>query len=294
MLPLNARRVRAPLIYSPANAAPLAWPRNVVVLHDTAVWRSPESFSRAYLALHRPLEAAAARRALRVVTVSEFSKRELVELLGLDPARIAVVPNGVGEEFTPEADPEPARREHGLHGPYVLTVATAAARKNLGLLQEVARKLGPHGIEVVWAGGGRRHFHGGDAPEGVRSIGYVRDAHLPGLYGGALAFALPSRYEGFGITCLEAMACGTPVVAANRSALPETCGDAAILIDPDDVESFCAAVEQAVHDPALRSRLRTAGLRRASTATWSRAAQATDALLTELAARGASGSTATA
>ena len=117
----------------------------------------------------------------------------------------------------------------------------------------------------------------------MRSLGYVDDADLPGLYAGARAFVLPSRYEGFGLTCLEAMACGTPVVAADRAALPETCGDAALLVDPDDGAALTRAVRIAATDPAAREALRAAGLRRAAQFSWDRTAARVDALLTELA-----------
>ena len=220
--------------------------------------------------------------------MSEFSKRELVDVLGLDPARVAVVPNGVGESFTPAADPEPVRRRHGLERPYVLTVATADARKNLGLLGNLAAGLVGDGIEVVWAGGGRSHIaagNGGAGAGGVRALGYVADEDLPGLYAGALAFVLPSRYEGFGITCLEAMACGIPVVAADRAALPETCGDAALLVDPDDAEALADAVLASARlDGVERAARRVAGLARAAEFTWERTATELDVLLMALTA----------
>ena len=106
----------------------------------------------------------------------------------------------------------------------------------------------------------------------MRALGYVDDDQLPGLYRGALAFVLPSRYEGFGLTCLEAMACGTPVVAANRAALPETCGDAALLVDPDDPGVLATAVVIAATEQNARKALRAAGLRRAAGYSWARTA----------------------
>lgn len=282
-LPAQAARLHARVLYSPANLAPLAWPRNVVVMHDMSVWRHPGAFSRGYVAWHRRLEAMTARRALRVVAVSEFSKRELVDVLDLDPARVAVIANGVAAKFSPRADPEPVRRRHGLQAPYVLCVATADERKNLGLLAELARDLAADGVEVAWAGSDRSYLPGGRAAGQVRPLGYVDDDDLPGLYAGARAFVLPSRYEGFGLTCLEAMACGTPVVAAARAALPETCADAALLVDPDDTAAFVARVREATGDEQLRDRLREAGLRRASQFSWDAAAQATDRLLADVA-----------
>jgi glycosyltransferase involved in cell wall biosynthesis len=289
-LPALAARRRARAVFSPANLAPLAWPRNVIVVHDAAVLREPEAYSRAYRAWHRRLGTGAARRAQAVITVSEFSRRELLELGGgLDPARLTVIGGGVDERFSPGLrargdDPEARRAATrlGLRAPYVLTIATDDARKNLDALVPCAAALRRRGIELVWAGDSRPQFARTRPLTGLRSLGYVPDELLVGLYRGARAFVLPSRYEGFGLTCLEAMACGTPVIAADRAALPEICGDAALLVDPADPAAISAAVLSACEEPALEARLRAAGERRARSYTWERAASACDALLSAL------------
>jgi glycosyltransferase involved in cell wall biosynthesis len=279
-LPLLARD--AELIYCPANLAPLASRRNVVVLHDAAALRHPHWYSHAYAAYQRRLLPAIAHRARQVITVSEFSRAELATTLGLDPELIAVVPNGVNHErFSPDADPDPARAAHGLERPYALVVGTRIARKNLAALGEAARLLGAEGIELVAAGSARAYMRA-EATVAARPLGYVAEEHLPGLYAGALAVLMPSLYEGFGLPCLEAMACGTPVVASNRGALPETCGEGAIQADPDDAEAFGAAARKAATDEDVRARLRPAGLERARRFTWRRAAEATDAIVGRL------------
>jgi glycosyltransferase involved in cell wall biosynthesis len=285
VLPAHAARLRAALVFSPANLAPVAWPRNVVVVHDAAVLREPRAYSRAYRLWHTGAGLAAARRALAVVTVSEFSRRELLELGGLDPDRVAVIPGGVGAQFTPEADPSAVARRLGLERPYVLTIATADARKNLRALGPAATALERRGIDLVWAGDTRPYFAEVAGVAGLRRLGYVAEPDLPGLYRGALAFVLPSRYEGFGLTCLEAMACGTPVVAANRAALPETCGDAALLVDPDDLDAVTTAVVSAAIEPKVRSALREAGLRRARRYDWRQTTLSIDDLLARIAGR---------
>jgi alpha-1,3-rhamnosyl/mannosyltransferase len=117
---------------------------------------------------------------------------------------------------------------------------------------------------------------------GVRSLGYIAESDLPGLYAGAGAFVLPSRYEGLGLPCLEAMACGVPVVAADRGALPETCGNAALLVDPDDGEAVAFALETVLDDETTRDRLRATGRHRAAEFSWDRAAAELHALLSEL------------
>jgi glycosyltransferase involved in cell wall biosynthesis len=268
VLPVRAARMRA--LLCPANLAPLAYPRSVVVIHDAAPLRHPGWYSPTYARAQRVLLPAIARRAQRVITVSEFSRGELRELLGVEAD---VVPGGVDERFTPDAPRPP-----GFDRPYVLTVASQTARKNLAALVPAARALAADGVEVVVAGGHRPQFAAEDGLAGLRLLGHVDDALLPGLYANAVAFALPSRYEGFGLPVLEAMACGTPVVAAAAGALPETCGDAAVLALPEG-DAFAAALTRVVGDESERARLRAAGLARATLFSWSATARAVDALL---------------
>jgi glycosyltransferase involved in cell wall biosynthesis len=282
VLPARTRWRGACVIFSPANLVPMLWPRNVVLMHDVAALREPAAYSRSFRLWHRWLGLGGARRALKVLTVSEFSKRELVALAGLDPEKLVVIGGGVGPRFTPAADHERVAAKLGLGAPYVLTVGTNDRRKNLGSLVRTATALHQLGIELVWAGDARPQFTHTAPVAGLRRLGYVDDIDLPGLYAGAAAFVLPSRYEGLGLPCLEAMACGTPVVAADRGALPETCGDAALLVDPDDTQAIADAVLQAATDERTRSRLRKAGLRRAAESTWDRAATEADAVLDEL------------
>jgi glycosyltransferase involved in cell wall biosynthesis len=275
-LPLLARR--ADLLYCPANLAPLASRRNAVVIHDLAALAQPEWYGRTYGAWQRLGLPQIARRARLVLTVSRFAKGEIVERLGIPEDKVAVVPNGVSDAFDPSVDPEPARAALGLDRPYVLALATRSARKNLAVLGEAAAALRELGIELVSAGGGRGYLRGAEQPPG-RQLGYVPEHLLPGFYAGARAFAMPSLYEGFGLPCLEAMACGTPVVAADRAALPETCGEAALLADPEDPEAFAAALVLAATDEAERARLMGAGRERAAVFTWDRTAELTDAAL---------------
>jgi glycosyltransferase involved in cell wall biosynthesis len=278
-LPLLARG--AELIYSPANLAPLASRRNVVVIHDVAALRHPDWYSRPYVAYQRAMLPLIAGRARLLITVSEFSKRELVEVLGADPTRVAVVPNGVDERFHASTDPQSARAAHQLERRYVLIVGTRVARKNIAALDTAARRLADHGVELVHAGSGRRYMRA-EAGGALRELGYVEERHLPGLYAGALALAMPSLYEGFGLPCLEAMACGTPVVASNRAALPETTGPAAILVDPDDAGALADALERLCTDEAHRNERAARSIEHAAPFTWERTAALTDAAVATL------------
>lgn len=268
------------LLYSPANLAPALGRANLVVIHDVAALRRPDAYSRLYVAYQRRLLPALARRARLVITVSEFSRRELIDVLDAPPERIKVIPEGVDERFSADADPAAAVNHYRLERPYVLALGTVSERKNLGALEHAARALHERGLELVVGGSDRGYLRGSDVA--LRRLGYVPEQLLPGLYAGARALVMPSRYEGFGLPCLEAMACGTPVVAAARGALPETVGEAGLLVDPEEPEQLAEAVLRASLDDELRDSLKAAGRDRAALFGWDRTAAATDEAVGEL------------
>jgi glycosyltransferase involved in cell wall biosynthesis len=270
VLPLQT--ARAPVLLCPANLAPVAARNVVVILHDAAPLRHPGWYSGLYAAWQRKLLPRIARRAKRVITVSPFSQNELKELLGVDAE---VVYGGVDPRFDPDA--EPAKRER----PYVLCVASHTARKNLKALVPAAQALAKDGVELIIAGGHRPQFSAESGLEGLQLLGHVPDDQLPGLYKGAEAFVLPSLYEGFGLPVLEAMASGTPVVAANTTALPDTCGGAARLSEPEP-EALREALTGLLADDQERDRLRTLGLEHARRFTWERTASEVDAIVRTL------------
>jgi glycosyltransferase involved in cell wall biosynthesis len=241
-----------------------ARPPVVVTVHDLALLRLPEAFPAWHRHTGRLALRLAARAADAIVTVSEFTRGELVDLLDVPSERVRVCPNGVEPVFHPDG---PA-----VDGDYVLAVGTLEPRKNLKRAVEAARLAGVE-LRVVGASG----WGGVEVPGW---LGRVDDAELAALYRGARCLVFPSVYEGFGIPILEAMACGTPVVTSSAGATEEVAGGAAVLVDPLDAEAIAAGIAEAER---RRDELRRLGLERAAAFTWERSADLIEALWRDLA-----------
>jgi glycosyltransferase involved in cell wall biosynthesis len=225
-------------------------------VHDLVPLRFPDWVQPKTLRMHRP-KYKATRSCDVVFANSRFTAGEVVELLGVPEERVAVAYPGVDPRF--RLDGERA----DLGGPYVLSVATLEPRKNLPALVEAFSLLRQRHPELTLVLAGLSGWE--DRPvaaEGVRLLGYVPDGELARLYRGAAAFAYPSRFEGFGIPVVEALACGTPAVVSSHPSLDEACGDVALRADPEDPEAFAAALEDALAAP------REAGVEHASRFTW--------------------------
>ena len=254
--------------------------RTVTTFHDlfilTGDYSTPDFRRRFAEQARRAAEASDA-----IITVSEFTARQVVELLGVERGRVHVVHHGADHV----AVAEPARREN-----IVLTVGAIQRRKNIARLVEVFERT-PPGWKLVLAGS--QGYQAGEILARIEASprrtdiqlpGYVSAAELARWYARARIFAFPSLDEGFGMPVLEAMAAGVPVIAANRAALPEVCGDAALLVDPEDVEAIGAALEQLMSDATLAERLVVTGLERARQFRWEKAAAETWKVYQSLAA----------
>jgi glycosyltransferase involved in cell wall biosynthesis len=267
-------------LWSPGGSGPLSVRRQVLTIHDIAWLEHPEWYGRAFVLWYRWLMPRLVRRVAHVITVSEFSKRRIVERLGVAGEDVSIVPLGVDERFRvlPPEEVRPVLDRLRVRTPYLLAVSALSSRKNLDRLLEGWRLLAPQAADlwlVVVGQAGLAFSDTGRAPEWPERtlpLGRVHDADLVALYNGALAYVYPSLYEGFGLPPLEAMACGAPVIAANATALPEVVGEAALLVDPLSVEAICDAMGRVVADAALREQLRAKGLRRIAEFSWDRTA----------------------
>jgi len=291
-------RARPDVAFIPAHVVPLARPpAAVVTIHDLGYLAFPDAHTaRRRLELHLTT-LWSVRAARRVIAISAATRDDLLRRYGADPARVAVVHHGLaGAQFRPPNPNEiaAARARHGLERPYFLYVGTVQPRKNLErLIAAFAQAAGAGALgEAELVLGGRRGWLSAPIERKaaelglagrVRFPGYLPDADLPALLGGALAFAFPSLYEGFGLPVLEAMACGAPVLTSATSSLPEVAGDAALLVDPRDTAAIAAGLARLAADPALRADLRARGMARAAGFTWERCARETLAILRDAA-----------
>jgi glycosyltransferase involved in cell wall biosynthesis len=271
------RRKKPKLFFSPGYNSPLGWPGAFVfTLHDLHHLHVPaNALKRAY---YRYLIGPACHRAAFVLTVSEYSKREIAEWAHIKEEKIINVGNGVGLPFTPEG------KKHDPGYPYLLYVGSRRFNKNLprllkaycvsGVRKEVRLMLTGHPDENL-SGLIRSLGLNGD----VVFAGLCTDTDLSDLYRGALALLYPSLYEGFGLPPLEAMACGVPVLTTNVCSIPEVVGNAAIQVDPLKVEEIADGIIRLVEDSALRQGLRERGLLRAKEFSWHETARRTSAVL---------------
>ena len=283
---------RGRLLWSPNNTGPLAVARQVCTMHDIIPIDRPEWFSKQFSAWYQWLLPRLVHRVQHIIAVSEFTRQRLIDRLGVEPGKITVIWNGVDAQFVPQSAAAVAelRRELNIRSTrYLLATGSRDPRKNLTRLLETWQRLLPQlpdDVELVLMGREEspRVFStapAGQIPPRVRFAGYVKQEQLPALYSGAMALLYPSLYEGFGLPPLEAMACGTPVVTSAVTSIPEVVGNAAVLVDPENVESIAEGVLRVVESEDLRERLRAAGLDRVRGVTWDRAAAKTRRVLRE-------------
>jgi glycosyltransferase involved in cell wall biosynthesis len=281
--PMRALREKHSLLHSMAFVLPLAAPApTVVTIYDLSFLHFPEQFPRLQHLYLTSQTRRSCRQARRVVTISGSSREDVIRFFGVAPDRVDVVPPGVDEQFRPlDADVVASfRREQGLPERFILHVGTLQPRKNLPVLVEAMARLGRPHLPLVLVGGKgwfyKQIFARVEAlglQDQVRFAGYVADETLPLWYNAASLLVFPSVYEGFGMPVVQAQACGTPVVAAGVSALPEAGGSAALYFEPDDMAGLVRQMLAVLDNPAQAATMREQGLIHASTFSWAAAGE---------------------
>jgi glycosyltransferase involved in cell wall biosynthesis len=287
--PVVLARAGADLFHSPYVLLPVAARvKSVITVHDLIFERHPEYRPRSYLQkFYGPITRLSTKRADVVLTVSEFTRREIQAHYRVGQMRVRVIGNGVDARFRSESDPSrlaAVRERYRLPERFVLTVGAGRPHKNVETLVDAFARLDPSLAPALVIGGERdlRFADGvsaridaqGLATRVVRT-GLIREVDLPAIYSLAEVFVFPSLVEGFGLPPLEAMACGTPVVAANSPAVSEAVGDAALTFEPRDPCELAAQLANVLTDPTLRATVIRRGTARARQFTWERVARAT-------------------
>lgn len=287
----SERALRSSIVHGPNYFLPLGADRGVVTVHDLSVFRYPETHPASRVKAFERLFASSVARASHVITDSETIRRELIGTLSLAADAVSAVPLGVSSSFHARGEAEVAAalsRFRLVAGKYGLSVAAFEPRKKIEQLIAAWRRL-PSALRQQYplalagaAGWHNERLHDeilSAVSEGwLKYLGFVDEQVLPDLYAGARLFVYPSVYEGFGLPPLEAMASGTPAIVANRSCLPEVCGDAARFIDPDDPDGLTLAIEQGLSDEQWRATMVARGLERARLYTWNRCVRDTVAV----------------
>jgi glycosyltransferase involved in cell wall biosynthesis len=280
--PFELRRRPVDLLHVQFTAPPFAPCPVVSTIHDLAFEHLPETFNRRSWMQMRLTVRRTARTAAHIITPSEFSRRDLIETYNVAPARVTVTLEAAAPHFRPaSAEAVTAvKRRYGIGGDYVLAVGSIQPRKNLVRLvraySDLRRSRSQANLPQLVLVGKRAWLYG----ETLRAVeqsgvatnviftGYVPERDLPALYTGALCFVYPSYFEGFGLPPLEAMSCGTPVIAGDRTSLPEVVGDAGMLVNPFDTDAIGAGLARLIDDEDLRATLRQRGLERAARFDW--------------------------
>ena len=289
-LSVELRKNRVDVVHVQYTAPPRTPCALVATIHDLSFEHLPETFKRRSRAQLRLTVRRTARKAAQVLTLSEFSRRDIIETYALDPERVFVTPPAAPSHFVPVTDVTELRRirmTYGIQRDYILALGSIQPRKNLVRLikaYESLRRVVTSGQLPQLVLAGKRGWleaetiraaELSEARGDILFIGYVPEADLPAVYSGALCFVYPSYFEGFGLPILEAMQCGTPVIAGNRTSLPAVAGDAALLVDPFDDAAIGNALARVIKNADYRSELHDKGLDRAAAFSWKNTARLT-------------------
>ena len=291
--PSAARKAGVDLLHTPYFAPPF-FPRTpgVITIHDVIPLRLPQYRTDPKMKAYLQLITRAARKATLIITISQHAKHDMIDALHLPPERIRVIYEAAGDEHRPISDPAilaEVRARYGLNERYILYLGGLDQRKNVPQLvrafAHLFQQMHDPDLQLLIAGNpdkqrgtlfpDPRPVAAGLGMTGQIIYRFIEEEDKPAIYSGASVFVFPSLYEGFGLTPLEAMSCGTPVICSNRTSLPEVVGDAAISLDPDDTRAIVEAMRSVLTSSELQADLRSRSLQRASLFNWRKTAAET-------------------
>lgn len=270
-LPLYLKRKGAPLLVNLANTAPLVYRNKISTLHDVAFERFPENFSWKFRLAYQLATPHTIKSSRKILTVSEFSRKEICEIYGAAPDKVAVIPNAVSSGFQ--------RKPSFASERYLLAVSSLNRQKNFHGLIDAFGRLEQQTHKLFIVGSLNRNFAAPDlirkieSDPRVRLLGRVSDDELVSLYSGADAFIYPSFYEGFGLPPLEAQACGCPVIVSDAASLPEVCRDSALYCQPHDIDDIARKIQLLISTPELARTLKEKGRENIERYSWETSAQ---------------------
>lgn len=278
-LPLFLKKEKNALLINLCNTAPLNYPNQIVTIHDLSFKINPNWFSKSFYLYYNFLIPKIAQKSKRIVTVSQSSKNDLIEIFNIDQNKIFVIPNSISKDFCNSFSAD-LSEELSLPEKFILAVSSIDPRKNLkNLIQAYKKVQEKHGLQLVIVGSPNNVFANSDLKDLVyndKSIiftGYINDNLLKMCYKRALAFLYPSLYEGFGIPPLEAMAMGCPTVVSNIASLPEICGDASHYVNPYNSEDIAEGINFVLENDNYRETLIKKGFERIKRFDWSSSAR---------------------
>lgn len=282
-LSAELRRNPVDVLHVQFTAPPLAPCPLVVSIHDLSFEHLPDTFKRRSRIQLRLTVRSSARRAARILALSENVRQDIIETYGIPPERVTMIPLAAPDHFAPVTEEDELRRvrhTYNIVGEYILSVGSIQPRKNLARLVRAYARLrderpGVKLPKLVLVGKKAwlydetlQVIEESGAGDQILLTGYVSESDLPALYSGAICFVYPSYFEGFGLPPLEAMKCGAPVIVGNQTSLPEVVGDAALMVDPFDEAEIASALARLIDNPDLRDQLRVKGLKRAAQFSW--------------------------
>lgn len=276
-LKLYLSRNKNPILLNMRNTAPLFYQNNIVVIHDLIFMKNEKWFSKKFSFIYKFFAPVLLKKALKIITVSNFSKQDIIKTFNINPDKIEIVYNAVSSEFQEYSKED---FEKNKYGDYILAVASfLSPRKNICNVIKAFNKLQVQDLKLIIVGAELKHFSDQNMLQEIKlnkniiPTGYIDDKTLANFYKNAKLLVFPSLYEGFGIPPIEAMSCGCPVVVSNVASLPEVCADAACYVDPYNVDDIADSINKILMNNELRNEMIQKGYQRQAEFSWESSAR---------------------